>query len=147
VWILFEGFFTVGRKLARQAVLTELFQTLKVIDVTVIGGLAKESVLTVDPRSNLQRNSGRRREGRPELDAENAGLHYTSLDRALANLQAQMPLASEKKVKTPRETSRSVTYRRPFEPTNKDETGLTICSGVYLHRRLRFCRRHLSLYL
>src|SRR5277367_5865936 len=40
VWILFEGFFTVGRKLARQAVLTELFQTLKVIDVTVIGGLA-----------------------------------------------------------------------------------------------------------
>ena len=28
--------------------LTELFQTLKVIDVTVIGGLAKESVLTVD---------------------------------------------------------------------------------------------------
>ena len=48
VWILFEGFFTVGRKLARQAVLTELFQTLKVIDVTMIGGLAKESVLTVD---------------------------------------------------------------------------------------------------
>ena len=76
-----EGFSPAHGKLVRQALLVEPFQSLKVLDVTVIRVFVEESSLTVNRRA--LGNIGGAEDTRVGLglSAENAALPYISLGK------------------------------------------------------------------